>query len=146
MSEQYLARPGVNSKGPNEHWTDAEGVVHIKLTLGKEALVDAADYRKVAPYRWHAAKQKIKHGELFYAITSIKGEDGKDKTLRMHVLLRDPPDGFVVDHIFGDGLDNRSAKTRTGHLSRPYFTMVQKGSQRNERKSTSRADGNSCKR
>lgn len=93
---------------PNEHYVDDDGVVHIKLTQGKEALVCQSDYPKVAHYRWFAARDR----QTFYARTNIPIPGGKQKTLGMHTLLFKPPDGFMVDHIFGNGCDNRPEKTR----------------------------------
>lgn len=82
-----------------------QGTVRIiKLTQGKVALVDDADYEKVSPYKWwvfHAT------ATLWYARAWING-----KRVYMHRLLLSPPSGLVTDHINGDGLDNRRSNLR----------------------------------
>jgi len=72
-------------------------VLHIPLTQGKVALVDAADYDRVAAFKWCAGLQR----HVFYAIRA--------GSVRMHNFIT----GWdVVDHINGDGLDNRRANLR----------------------------------
>lgn len=74
----------------------------------KEILVDKKDFEKVRQYYWGVDK----HRSEYYAHTNV-GTAGKDKTkLRMHRLIADPKDGEVVDHIKGNGLDNRRSNLR----------------------------------
>lgn len=110
-NDMFVRSPHPNSKGPNKHYVDTNGDVHIKLTQGKEALVSAEDYPKVAAFRWCAKLQKIKHVRRFYAWATVNTPSGR-ATLQMHVLIFEPGPSLEVDHMFGDGLDNRRGRTR----------------------------------
>lgn len=82
-------------------------VKEIKLSQGKYALVDDSDYERVSQYKWWAAEVGVtKH---FYATTSTYKPR---KTIYMHRLILDAPKGKIVDHINGNGLDNRRANLR----------------------------------
>ncbi|MBN8979329.1 MAG: HNH endonuclease [Rhizobiales bacterium] len=77
----------------------------IPLTGGFEAVVDdddAADLR-----RWAWQIQTV--GTLHYARRST-GPRGS--TVYLHRQIMGPPSGFVVDHIDGNGLNNRRANLR----------------------------------
>jgi len=77
----------------------------IELTQGKVALIDDEDWPLVSQHTWHAAKSS----DLWYARTT------KRKTrmrVFMHRLIMNPPRGLDVDHINGDGLDNRKQNLR----------------------------------
>ncbi len=81
--------------------TDA--VCHIPLTKGKYAIVDAADFIWLRRFRWHATCTRGR----YYAATVING-----KSISMHRLIMNPPPGRVVDHIDGNGLNNRRENLR----------------------------------
>lgn len=74
--------------------------VLITLTKGKSTIVDEADYSRVAGVNWQAHDDDGR----WYAVS--RG------TLRMHRVILGAPDGVQVDHINGDGLDNRRANLR----------------------------------
>ena len=75
----------------------------IPLTQGKFALVDDEDYNAVVSKgRWSA--QKVSGGRNYYA--------QRQGGLMMHRLIMDAPKDMVVDHINGDGLDNRRENLR----------------------------------
>lgn len=80
-----------------------DDVRHIALTKGKFAIVDAADFDYLSGFRWHAKESRGR----FYAATVIDG-----KSVAMHQLLMAPPPGMVVDHIDGNGLNNRRDNLR----------------------------------
>lgn len=78
----------------------------IPLTQGYVAIVDDEDYELVSKYKWCLSGGKYKR-----AVTSIKS-NGKNILVYMHRLIMNPPEGYVVDHINGDGLDNRRNNLR----------------------------------
>lgn len=79
-------------------------VKEIPLTQGKVALVDDEDFNLVKKFKWHAWKN---HNWSWYARRSTTyGE------ISMHRLITDTPSGMEVDHINGDGLDNRRSNLR----------------------------------
>lgn len=67
---------------------------------GEEILIDRIDYDKIKKYYWSINSQG-------YAISVING-----KHKRIHLMILDKPNGFVVDHINGNKLDNRRSNLR----------------------------------
>ena len=82
-------------------------IATIPLTKGKSAIVDTASLEIVGGVRWHF----IPYSDTGYAGTTFT-KDGKRKVIRMHRAILSPPDDKEVDHINGDGLDNRLANLR----------------------------------
>jgi hypothetical protein len=86
-----------------------------KYGAGRFALVNAADYPLVAPYRWRV--QEIRQPgvqPLAYAVTSVRRPDGRESTLHMHKLIT----GWkLTDHVNHDGLDNRRWNLRPATVS-----------------------------
>jgi len=78
----------------------------IELTRGYKAIVDDEDYEYLNQYKWHArvATKKV------YAVRRMP----KIRTLKMimHREIIQAPDGLFVDHINGNGLDNRKSNLR----------------------------------
>lgn len=64
-------------------------------------LIDAADWEKVGQYNWYMQNER---GYL------RARKDGR--TVALHRLLLDAPQGLCVDHINGDPLDNRRQNLR----------------------------------
>jgi AP2 domain. len=83
-----------------------DSVLPVPLTRGYVALVDASDYpRVIAAGRWHARP----HGRTVYAQRHISLSDGRRSTQQMHNFIT----GVIgVDHVNGDGLDNRRTNLR----------------------------------
>ena len=77
---------------------------YIPLTRGKFAIVDAADYESLSQHKWFANGDEHRG---FYA-----GRRVGSKLLLMHRVIMNPPEGMVVDHIDGNGLNNRRSNLR----------------------------------
>lgn len=82
----------------------------IQLSQGQVAVVDAADYETVSQFKWHA--QRARPNASYYALRAAKTEDGRSTSLSMHRVLVGAKRGQFVDHIDGDGLNNRRANLR----------------------------------
>lgn len=79
----------------------------IQLTQGKVALVDDDDFEYLNQFKWHIYKQ---NRNSFYARTIVY-ENKKRIAILMHRLLI-KCDNKIIDHISGDGLDNRKCNLR----------------------------------
>lgn len=79
----------------------------IQLTKGFYALVDDDDFELISSFNWHY-QPKRKTG---YAIGHIV-INGKRTTRRMHRMIMKPVGKEQVDHINGNGLDNRRLNLR----------------------------------
>lgn len=87
-------------------------VVLIELTQNKVAMIDIGDAEKVMQFKWYTHKCGEKRIQ-FRALTRpwIKSEK-KYVTVYMHRFIMDAPPGMKVDHINGNGLDNRRENLR----------------------------------
>jgi hypothetical protein len=81
----------------------------IQLSGGGCAIVDDVDYDNIAKFSWR--NDKDRDGRLCYATRSVR-IDGLDRKLRMHRVITKAPSAMLVDHINGNGLDNRRANLR----------------------------------
>lgn len=80
----------------------------IRLSDGSIALVDDEDFVLLAQYSWNTLRT---NGRV-YATTRSPDVDG-DRTCRyMHRVILDAPADIQVDHLNGDGLDNRRENLR----------------------------------
>lgn len=81
-------------------------VAYVLLTRGYEAMIDAEDVHLVENYNWWASSC----GGLHYAVRT--GPRPMQKKSYMHREIMDAQEGFCVDHINGNGLDNRKSNLR----------------------------------
>jgi len=82
-----------------------ESNTHIALSNGKFAIVDPEDYEKLSKILWCVTKNR----NTFYVHRAL----GKGKYQTMHhAIMGIPEKGLMIDHINGDGLDNRKCNLR----------------------------------
>lgn len=81
-----------------------DGITLVFLTQGKVALIDNADRDLVLPYRWC-------FDGTGYAIRA-RSPKGSGPVIRMHREILPVPAGTAVDHVNGNGLDNRRCNLR----------------------------------
>ncbi len=83
----------------------AAGSAVIVTKDGRNVLVDEDDLQWLTKVRWRSYKTKTKSREVRYAMAG---------NILMHRLIMglERKDGKIVDHINGDGLDNRKANLR----------------------------------
>lgn len=79
----------------------------IKLTQGKVAIVDDEDFEKINQHKWYC----MTSGKGFRACRSAGGRKHKIQ-IYMHHDIAGKISGLHVDHINGDGLDNRADNLR----------------------------------
>jgi hypothetical protein len=77
----------------------------IPLSQGLVALVDADDFDRVMAFKWSTRE----HRNTFYAQRNVRKPDGRSTTQQLHSFLTGWP---LVDHIDGDGLNNRRSNLR----------------------------------
>lgn len=94
-------------------------MMKIELSRGYVALIDLADADQITKYSWHA----ITPGRNKYAASKFNG-----KYVYMHRLLLSVRDSkTIVDHINGNGLDNRRANLRLTDKSGNARNMIKIG-------------------
>lgn len=79
----------------------------IPLTHGKFAIVDPDDYDRLSQHNWRCTFD----GNTYYAYTFCY-KNRKNKKVFMHRLILNAPKGLIVDHIDGNGLNNRKKNLR----------------------------------
>lgn len=96
---------------PHQIYKNKEGK---RLSLNNEefALIDEDDYKLVSEFKWFVdIKGKQKYAKCKKYIGRVSGKYIY-KRLYLHRLIMNPPKGMDVDHINGNGLDNRRCNLR----------------------------------
>lgn len=78
----------------------------IALNKGEVAIVDDGDFDWLNQWKWHI------HRETRWGRYAVRTDSRSGKVVIMHRLIMDAPKGMQVDHINGDGLDNRRENMR----------------------------------
>jgi hypothetical protein len=84
-------------------------MMQIQLTKGLVTLISDEDYERVNKLKWHA----IWSGYRWYAVHTLS----HTSKILLHRFILNPSPEQVVDHINGDGLDNRRCNIRLGTQS-----------------------------
>jgi hypothetical protein len=81
-------------------------VKQIPLSRGKFATVDDEDFEKLSKYNWYC-------NNYGYAVRGRRHADGVlPRCILMHREIMNTPIGMCVDHIDGDGVNNRKTNLR----------------------------------
>jgi hypothetical protein len=97
----------------------------IPLSKGMIAIVDDEDYDYINQWSWNYSPSR--HRRTGYAVRGMT-VDGKYKNIKMHREVLRPADNMEVDHVDGNGLDNRRANLREATRSQ---NQQSKGKPRN---------------
>ena len=82
----------------------------IKLTQGKVAMVDDADFEWLNQWRWHVTYQR----GCWYARRNVFDSKKQIYTsIGMHQMILEVPFGMEVDHQNHNGIDNQRCNLRT---------------------------------
>jgi len=94
-------------------WREKQGIkaahkyCRIPLNHGKFAVIDSEDWFRVSGYNWRCRLD----GNTYYAYTFCR-INGRQKRIFMHRLILNAPNHKLVDHIDGNGLNNRKTNLR----------------------------------
>lgn len=99
----------------------AAGVAFVFLREGFEATIDLTDLPEIEGRAWRLLTTPTGHA---YAYTRVPG----NPMLLMHRMLMGTPKGLQVDHVDGDGLNNRRGNMRN---ATPAQNQANKAAQRN---------------
>lgn len=83
-------------------------IAMIELSSGDVAIIDADKIDLISTKKWY----RLQGSNTKYAVSNERGQGGKVTMFYLHRVLMDCPSNMVVDHINGDGLDNRSCNLR----------------------------------
>lgn len=76
--------------------------LHGVRGAGKFAIIDDSDYEIISKSRWYSDGEYAIHGGARYT-----------KSVKMHALINNTPNGMQTDHINGDTFDNRRCNLRS---------------------------------
>ena len=94
-------------------------MIEIKLTQNKVTIVDGEDFEYLNQFKWYAAR----NGCTWYARMHASRINGKRKLIHMHRVIMNTPKHLPIDHISGDGLDNRKKNLRLCTHQENHFNI-----------------------
>lgn len=74
----------------------------LKTACGLNFRIDIKNLEKVSLYNWYSHKA----GKKIYVRGYLKGNRKSGLVYLHHVILEKPKDGFEIDHIDGNGMNN----------------------------------------
>ena len=77
------------------------------LTQGMIAIVDDEDFERFGKFKWYALKDK----KTYYAVRNVGLYPNRIKQ-RLHREILNTPKGIDIDHINGNGLDDKRENLR----------------------------------
>lgn len=94
--------------------TIKDNLAYISLTKDYVSILNVEDLYLVSDFNWRAEIAFKSNGEVrtVYAVRKPKVSETYDSTVRMHRIIVNCPVNFQVDHINGNGLDNRRENLR----------------------------------
>ena len=81
---------------------------YINLGNNHNAIVDLEDLPKLSLIRWFAEKRY----STYYAVRTQQKDGVRKKLYMHHYVMGEPLAGREIDHINGNGLDNRKENLR----------------------------------
>jgi len=83
----------------------------VYLNKGYSTFIDVEDLEKILPFVWHVKLDQVK-SDTVYAVAGVYRRGEPHRILRMNRLIVEAPKKAQVDHIDGDGLNNRKSNLR----------------------------------
>lgn len=92
---------------------DSFAIIKIKNNIKGEidCLIDTEDIEKIKDYHWNIRIDK-RHPNCTNYVETHKRINKKSTRIHLHRLILNCPDNCIVDHINGNGLDNRKCNLR----------------------------------
>lgn len=91
--------------------TESCGIaVKIPISGGHFATVDAEDFERISAFKWKASVRVKKDGTIAKVYAQRSRRDGGSPMMHRSIIEYNGP--MQVDHINGDGLDNRRCNLR----------------------------------
>lgn len=102
-------------------------IAYLRLTRGQLSCIEVEDAEMLGLHNWSASYHRKR--ENWYAVRNVKGggRKGKQTTVKVHSVLLPTLEGYVPDHINGNGLDNRRHNLRPAtHAQNSQNAKVQR--------------------
>lgn len=88
----------------------------IQITRGAVAIVDDEDFERINSRKW-----ALNPEGMGYAVRKGSKRCGEKRTVSMHQEIMYAPSGSIIDHINGNGLDNRKCNLRFANVQKNAF-------------------------